>query len=134
MKKINRYFMMGLLVSVLSFNPAAYASQANELSIINHFDQPLFFVITINPMTVPDLPTSFSLAKNEEIKTRVLDLKEAYIRTVNDNKVAFWGVNIEQNKVKVHGYISKGIAYSWNTQMIVFCTPDEYRKFHSCIH
>lgn len=116
----------------MSFIPAYGADNNDELIIVNHFNNPLQFTVGINPTTLPDLPVNFTLTPNSEIKTKVLDQKEAYIRVEDANKNhAFFGVNIEKNRVLVHGYLSSGIAFS-STNIITFCTPEEYKKKHSC--
>lgn len=136
MKRLNCAVLLKTLAIFLIFvPPITYAKNTYEFAIINHFDKPLFFTITINPNVIPDLQQNFSLAKHMQIKTKVLDLgKESYIR-VDDNHShsAFWGIEIANNKINVHGYIGKGIAYSWSDKKIIFCTPEEFKKNDSCI-
>lgn len=107
-----------------------------QLHIVNHFTQPLQFIITINPQVVPDLQHTFDLAVNTQCSTRVLATQtEAYLRTLDTaDHSAFWGVEVLNNHLALHGYISKGIAYSWRADQLVFCTPEEYKQYHSCIH
>jgi hypothetical protein len=66
----------------------------------------------------------------------VLDVdKEAYIHGVelgNSGKTTFFGVEVVNGKTMVHGYYAKGIAFSWKTDTITFCTPEEYNKKNSC--
>lgn len=130
----NRYFFSGLLMSLFAISPLSHAENTNELIIVNHFDQALNFVVGKNPDVLPDLPQTFLLTTNDQIQTAVIDLqKSAYIRVEgSDNRSAFWGVNVIDNKVTIHGYISKGIAYSWKNQIVTFCTPEEYKKQKSC--
>lgn len=113
----------------------AHAKNNNELIIVNHFNQPLNFKIGVNHEVLPDLPVTFKLQMNDRITSRVMDIqKETYIRTFADaEKSGFWGVDVENNKTQIYGYLSKGIAYSWETQTIVFCTPEEFEQKGSCL-
>lgn len=111
-----------------------WAQTPYSITMINHFNTPLNFKITINPHVLPDLPKDFNLDVNNQITSKILDIdKESYIQVNGAGKLnAFWGVNIEQQQVKIHGYVSKGIAYSWNMQTITFCLPEEYKQYHRC--
>jgi len=124
-----------IIASAILLPTAVFAQNVNEITIVNHFDKALNFVVGINPSSLPDLPEHFTLSPNNQIKTRVLDNnKEAYVRAEDDsNDSAFWAIEVKAGKPEFHGYISKGIAYSWNTQTIVFCTPEEYKKHNSCL-
>lgn len=123
------------LVLLFILSNLSNAQSNNEINIVNHFKQSLTFVVGINPQVLPDLPDHFNLADGAQIKSRVLNMqKEAYIRAQDDeNHSAFWGVEIVNGKTTFHGYIGKGIAYSWKDEVIVFCTPEEYQKNKSCL-
>ena len=131
---IQKNIIKSLAALAICLPIASYA--ANTLTLINHFDKSLSFMIKINPNVVPEFPTNFSLATNSQIQSTVVDInKEAYIRAEevgNNAHNAFFGVEIKNNKTKIYGYIGKGIAYSWKTDTITFCTPEEYKKKHSC--
>lgn len=134
MKNFFNTLTCGVLLSFALTSAHATTDDTHTLVIKNHFDKPLRFEIHLNPTTVPDLPNAFSLDPNSMITTKVLDEKEAYIRVKDVKKdYAYWGVEIKFDKVLVHGYLSKGIAYSWNAKTIVFCTPEEYKTKHSCL-
>jgi hypothetical protein len=125
-KQLSFLAILFLLPSLLWANP-------DELVIENHYNLPIHFQITINPQVVPSLTKSFNLAPSETTHTAVLDIgKEAYIAgNVNENSV-FWGVERLNPLITIHGYISKGIAYSWNKALLIFCTPEEYKQKHHC--
>lgn len=127
-------FISAILVSVSSFPLSSNASEIYNLTIVNHFDKALSFLITINPQALPNLPKTFSIAQNNSLQTRILDIeKESYLHVDDKGKNnAFWGVEIKDQKLKFHGYLSKGLAYSWRDNQIVFCTPEEYQRNHSC--
>ena len=144
MKRFNRYSC--LLLTSLSLFAIFVQAQANpmqsnqrqlnnEITIINHFDKPLQFKIGVNPEILPDFPIKFMIAANNQMSSKVIDTKkETYIHTeVNQGKSGYWGVDVENNKTHIHGYLSKGIAYSWKTETIIFCTPEEYKKHGFCI-
>ena len=132
-----RHILASALVSTIVLLPAAASAQdVSEISIVNHFDKPLSFIVGTNPEILPDLPANFTLGVDNQIKTKVLDVKkEAYIHADDGNQdhFAFWGVEVENSQAKFHGYLSKAIAFSWNTKTIVFCTPEEYKKHNSCL-
>lgn len=97
----------------------------------------MHFIVTINPDVVPDLGKTFELAVNEQIETKVLDnQKEAYIRgeeSTESRHFGFFGLNVTDDYAHVHGYLSEGVAFSWDHSAVTFCTPDEYKKKHSCL-
>jgi hypothetical protein len=131
MKFTNRLaFSAALILCSLS----AQAQDEHHLVIINHFDTPLAFTISVNANVIPGLPQQFNLSSSDQIETQVIDTqKEAYIRAETSNgNSAFFGVAIINNQLKISGYIGKGIAYSWNNESITFCTPVEYRKKGKC--
>lgn len=122
-------------IAAICLSPVASAFQDYQLTIKNHFTSPLSFIVGINPNVLPDLPQNFTLDNNKSIRTKVLNIgKKSYIRVIDDKKNnAFWSVGIENNKVKVHGYIGSGIAYSWKEgNVVTFCTPEDYKKKLSC--
>lgn len=125
MKKI---FIAAVLLTLSSL---CFSMQAKkELTIVNHFDETLYFKIGINPETLPDFNPTFSLNSGDQIKSQVLDIgKHSYIRVdASAKRSAFWGVDIENQQVTIHGYLSRGIAYSWNKQSIItFCLPEAYK-------
>ena len=136
MKLSNRGISLGIILSSFTIFPiVAQAQDVNELIIVNHFDKSLTYFVGRNPDVLPDLSEKFTLAPGNQVTSKVLDLKkEAYIRAEDNNEhSAFWGVEVENNHTKIHGYLSHGIAYSWNTQTVVFCTPEEYKKKNSCL-
>jgi hypothetical protein len=125
------------LFSLLALSPTiTSADEPYTLTLINHYDQPLTFSGRQNATEVlPELPADFTLRPTEQITSKVVDLqKHAYMKVVADSKHnAFFGVEVVDSKVKVHGYIGKGIAYSWTTNVVTFCTPDEYAKANKCL-
>lgn len=124
----------GVLLLTTAFSISAYAKD-NQLTIVNHFDQPLNFKVGLQHEVLPDLPVTFKLDINEQVVSKVLDLKkQAYIRTTGDTeeKSAFWGVEVVNDMTHIHGYVSKSIAYSWKMETIIFCTPEEYKQKGSC--
>lgn len=137
MKNISRCFLFSTLACTLITLPLAVSAQdVSEIDIVNHFDKPLNFIVGTNPQVLPDLPQNFTLGVNEQTKTKVLDIqKEAYIHADEGSAdhYAFWGVEVENSQAKFHGYLDKGIAFSWNKRVIVFCTPEEYKKHNSCL-
>ena len=144
MKKITILGVTAGMLAIMAMAPATSIAQTPyTLTLINHYDKPLTFSGRQNAAEVlPDLPADFkldsALAPNSEthsITTRVIDLqKHAYMKAVDGNKhSAFFGVEVADNRVKVHGYIGKGIAYSWTTDVITFCTPDDYAKAGKCL-
>lgn len=134
MKLFNRYSCL-LLASASLFSSLAMAVQDNELIIVNHYNKPLDFTISRNQEVLPDFPVKFVIDVQASATSKVVDIqKETYIRTVDsDAKSGFWGVDVENNKTHIHGYVSKGIAYSWKMQTITFCTPEDYKKNGSCL-
>lgn len=116
---------------------SSFAKDANDFTVVNNFDKKLSFIVGINPQVLPDFPKKL-LSGNAASATILVPIegpKEAYIRVeVDDTKTqnAFWGVDVVDDAVRFHGYIGKGIAYSWKTNVITFCTPAEYAKKHSC--
>lgn len=134
MKSFNRHISSLILTSVLASSPMVSYADNFMLTIINHYDKPLTFTVGINPHILPDLYPQFNLAQNDQVTSRVLNINhEAYLGVKdNYNHNAFWGVDVENNQVKIHGYIGKGIAYSWKNSVVTFCTPEEYQKNKSC--
>lgn len=121
-------------VLFLTMNLLPVSAFCLSVSLLNHYDNSLKFIVGINPEVLPDVTSEFNMEKQQKITSRVLDLhKEAYVR-VEDEKEnsAFWGIEIKDNQVKIYGYLSHGIAYSWDQQRIIFCTPEEYKKKNSC--
>jgi len=114
--------------------PMAYGKNINTLTLISHFNYPIRWIISENPDVLPGFTTEFTLAPFSEIKTQVLDLqKEAYLSGIDEQQNnAFWGIEVVDNQLVIHGYRSKNIAYSWTSNTITFCTPDEYNKQGHC--
>ena len=137
MKLFNRYscLFVGILASTTFLASPALANQNNEIIIINHFDKALQYTISVNHEVLPDLPTTFKLNVGDVATSKVVDIqKETYLRTADDEgHSGFWGVDVENNKTHIHGYYSKGLAYSWNEQTIIFCTPEDYKKNGHCV-
>lgn len=127
---------MRVLFFILALLPAiCFAEPDYRLTIVNHFDKALQFNININPQVLSDFSDTFTIESGNQASSKVEDIgKEAYLRVEDgaDDK-AFWGVEISNNKVYIHGYISKGVAYSWKESTVTFCTPDEYKKNHGCM-
>lgn len=125
-----------LLAAVIAISPfTAEAKNSDELQLINHYNQPLTFTVGINPDVLPDFPVNFTIVPNDQLQTRVINLnKEAYIRGEDSNNHSvFFGVDIKDRNVQVHGYIAKGVAYSWKAGTLVFCTPEEYKSKGTCL-
>jgi hypothetical protein len=122
---------MLVLQAVLLSLPLLAFAQDPQIQIVNHYPASLHFIIGINPEVVP---AQFLLKSQTSAQSRVLDLhKEAYIRAELDQQnFGFWGVEVQQQDIKIYGYLSQGIAYSWNKNIITFCTPDEYKTKGSC--
>lgn len=131
---MKKFLLCILHTALITTSSVAIAATDNdELTIVNHFNTTLQFTVGTNPATLPDVPPKFTLNQNQDIKTHVLKGKEAYIRVDGEErKSAFFGVNIENDKVRVHGYLGHGIAYSWTQNMVTFCTPDEYKQKRTC--
>jgi hypothetical protein len=111
---------------------------SGEFTIINHYPHALQFMLS-NPEVVPDLQEQFTLPVNGTIKSRVIKTSEkssAYLYTqdeTDDKKNAFFAAEDVPDGVKIHGYRSVGIAYSWNTNTVIICSPEEYKKHHGCV-
>ncbi len=136
MKLFKHVITLGIIATSLVAIPAiSQAQDTNQLTIINHFDKSLNFFIGRNPDVLPDLSEKFTVAPGAQISSRVVDVShQAYIRAEDEQKdFVFWGVEINNNQVDVHGYLSDGVAYSWDNEKIVFCSPDEYKKKNSCL-
>lgn len=127
MKSIFKFFIAFCTIAAL---PSAFAQENHQVSLINHFSKPLSFVVGINPQVLPGFPKQFALKPNEQITSTVLDLKkESYIRGEDDQKdFVFFGVALVENQVKIYGYLSKNVAYSWKNQVITFCMPEFYKN------
>jgi len=135
MHALKQRVILSTFISLLSLS--AHATSDLDITIINHFNKPLNFFLHINPDILPNLSEHFSLPVNGEINTKIIDQEHrAYVRVKDDNAndLAYWSIGIENNKSKINGYISKGIAYSWNTQKIVFCTPEAYKQKNTCFN
>jgi hypothetical protein len=112
----------------------AYANDVKTITITNHFNKPIRWIVSVNSDVLPGLTKEFSLAPFEEIQTPVLDLKkQAYLSGADaDRHIAFWGIEIANHQNLIHGYVSHGIAYSWTQNKITFCNPDDYLKHNHC--
>ncbi|OGT57623.1 MAG: hypothetical protein A3F14_04800 [Gammaproteobacteria bacterium RIFCSPHIGHO2_12_FULL_43_28] len=126
---------MGKLFAMtnLIFTTSVLAAD-NEIVLINHFDHALNYTIGINPQVLPDLPEKFTINPDNTAKSIILDIqKEAYLRLEDNEKHSgFFGVELIDGKAKIHGYLSKGVAYSWKGGTVTFCTPEEYKKKNAC--
>lgn len=122
------------LAFTLFFPFVSYAQEENTLTLVNHYHQPLAFIVGINHSTVPNLPERFSLQPNSQIQTTIVAQgPQAYIRAEDaDNNFAFFGVD-SIHQVKFYGYLSKGIAFSWNADTIIFCTQEAYQQHRKCL-
>lgn len=118
----------------LFLSSMVYANEP-EVVIVNHYDKPLDFIISVNQDVLPDLPMQFSLQPNEKVRTRLVDTqKQSYILAEDNSKnLGFWGVEVSEGMAKFHGYTSKGIAFSWNNDSIIFCTPEAYQEHSACM-
>lgn len=134
----NKTLISSLIIAAITLPIAAHADDSKPFTIVNHYNKTLNYTVGINPQVLQDLPETFSLSPTESISARILNQgKEAYIR-VNDGgepkpNSAFWGLELVNDQIKFHGYLGKGIAYSWKGQTITFCTPEDYKKNHSCL-
>lgn len=133
--KFKTILFPSVLATLICLPTLSQADNTHELTLINHYKHALSFKVGINPDVLPDITDNLKIEPNQQIKTRVIDTgKEAYIRGEDkDNNSAFFGVQIVNDKNKVYGYVSKGIAFSWNTEKVVFCTPDDYKDNGSCL-
>jgi hypothetical protein len=117
----------------------SHAEDVKQFTIINHFTKPLTFLITINPQIVPDLSKEFTINQDAQVTSRVLSstnskTEEAYLHAEFNDHQAFFGLaQGADHQVRVYGYIAKGIAYSWDTKKIIFCTQEEYKEKNSCL-
>ncbi len=129
------HFLMFSL-SLMNLLSTAYASDS-QLTIINHFNHPLRFVVGTNVATLPDLH-EVSVPVNGQTHTRVVDNQlQAYVRVdpleFSKSDYAFFGVKNENSQAIVRGYLSSGIAFSWiQNQSVTFCTPEVYKTKHAC--
>lgn len=113
----------------------SYAENTGDITIVNHFNKPLVYTITINPDVLPELPQpNFTLMPNQEVTTPILDLQKETYMNVDDKEshYAFWGVEWKNNHIQFYGYLSSGIAFSWTEHTITFCTPAEYQRKNKC--
>lgn len=125
-----------LLTTIALFSSVTVAATSHtDITIINHFDKPLLITKHINSDVLPGLPEQMTLQAGGEINTKVIDLqKKAYVRVEDGNThSAYWGIKVENGQADIHGYISKGIAFSWDTSRIVFCTPEDYKQNKTCL-
>lgn len=136
MKKI--FYFIGLSF----FSTGVFATQSSPLTIVNHYDKPLTFVVSQNPQVVPSLQKNVTLQPNSSFHAKVINSKqipreEGYISVhplyqpfrSSNLKTAYFGVENDNGQTSIHGYISKGIAYSWyKNNTITFCTPQAYNK------
>lgn len=133
---MNKVRISSILISIFLITPAFAQEEETTITIVNHFNQTLNYEVGINPEILPDLPEKFSLESNNQISSRIIKAnKEAYIRAEaaeKNKKSAFFGVMLKNHKVKYYGYISEGIAFSWDKDMITFCTPEDFRKRNAC--
>ena len=122
------------LLCLLSLATTSFGQSVPLLHIINHYDASLHFLIGRNPEVLPEFPADFSLFSGKEAQSRIADVgKEAYIRVEDkEGHSAFWGVELSQQKAKLHGYLAHGIAYSWHEGTITFCTPADYQAHKKC--
>lgn len=113
--------------------PLISHAQGNKLTLINHYSHPLTVIVGINPNTVPDFPQPLSIAPNAQVSSQVVvQGPEAYIRAEDGNgHYGFFGVEYK-DQLKIYGYMSKGLAFSWKNGTITFCSPEEYRQHKTC--
>lgn len=112
----------------------AHAVNVQTFTIINHFDKPIRWIVSVNPDVLPGLQKEFTLAPFEQVKTEVIDLqKQAYLSGADgEGHTAFWAIGIQDNETDIHGYVSHGIAFSWTNRAITFCTISEYNQKNHC--
>lgn len=129
-----------LLFAVVTFFTALTVSAQNnpQFTLVNHFDQDLSVYVGRNSGTLPDFQERFILAKNESATSSVLvGSPEAYINAkdpANEARFGFFGVDAKNKTTVIYGYMSEGLAYSWQGEVLTFCTPDAYKQNHnSCI-
>lgn len=141
MKNFSVRIVTACALSILCLTPmlvrAENIKKANEpVTLINHYGATLYVVVGRNAEVVPNLPSEFILFNSGQRSSKVVaNGEEAYLRAepIDDNKkYAFFGIDVEGSTTDIHGYESKGIAYSWNANTIIFCTPEDYAKNNSC--
>lgn len=125
------YFMLTIILSI--FPVTLFAQKSSELIIVNHYNNPLVFTVTINPDVLPGLP--LTIAEGESANTTMLDLnKEVYINVDDKNSnYAFFGIQFVNSQMTFYGYLSSGIAYSWHDNVITFCQHYTYEKMGQCL-
>ena len=128
--EIKKLFFLSVAIfgsSIATANPT--------LTLVNHYDKPLTFAGRQNAKEVlPEFPAEFTVAQNNSKASPVVDIqKHAYMKVIDGEKHSgFFGVEVVNEKTKVHGYLSKGIAYSWKTDVVTFCTPADYKRNGFC--
>lgn len=125
--------LLSFFLSLFIISPVF--AHENLVTFVNHYDRPISYTIGINPEMLPDLPVNFILQPNEQIQSSMINAgkEEAYIRGADGNGGSvFFGMELINEQIIFHGYISKAIAYSWKDKTLIFCTPEEYKIKKSC--
>ena len=127
--------MRGTLFCLTILATVAFNANAESLKLVNHFGKDLKVIVGRNPEVLSDFQKEFILANNHTMSSRFsMSNKEAYLRAEDTaNNYGFFGVELRDQNVNVHGYLSRGLAYSWDQGVITFCTPSFYIKRNGCI-
>src|SRR3990167_10797708 len=143
MKKNTIYTLVCGISALILAQAAIAETNANvidTITIVNHYPTVLEFSIENgNPKVTPDLSKQFSLATGSQISSAVTEGNskegtQVYIYTHGDEGFrfsAFWAVE----KRQIHGYLVRGLAYSWNNAAqatIIFCTKEEFQAQGHC--
>ena len=130
-------YLLTIFFALFSINLALAA----KLTLINNFNTDLIITLAngANLVKKPD-PADFplTLASADRLK---LELKlqknnptdsEVYFQISspqNTTYAGFFGATLIGNSIQINGYISKGIAFSWDNDSeptLIFCTHDYY--------
>ena len=148
MFKLARYLVL-FLVSLLPMTSMAQADRPETtppvvpFSITNLYDKALYFTVRPSDRDVaPDFPSQIASGDTARFHLHKIKLlgssqyKPIYVRVVGESsdKVAFFSIEIHENTLQAHGYVDRGIAYTWKAQNpneITFCTPAAYQQ-HNC--
>lgn len=128
--------LCGLLFS-LGFVVASYAEGNNlDLTMVNHYGKPLHVKLHINPEVLPDFSREFILQSGQVSTSMMMNINKKVFVNMREDGVqehyAYWAAKIIDNKIDWHGYLGKGIAYSWQDRTITFCTTAEYNNQGHC--
>lgn len=130
---MKRVFASLAILAVLPINAFAIKTE-NTLTLVNHYSSPLTFSGRQNATdSLPDFSFPIVIDTQGSATSKVVTGPHGYVRGDGEEKHSvFFGVEVVNDAVVVHGYISKGIAYSWKKSVITFCTPEDYKKKGFC--